>query len=392
MAPKKSQAKGAPTRTSITPKKLNVKSKASPTSVQLPIKSKMGRASSGALHQSRTMSTSLLQEFVKMDQSVNFASTPRLYHVDDMTAHALQEQAQQVSGKLVEEQHIVDAVRSRFEKARAELDHAAARFEEAKECFKKVSSELDKAKACYDRSFSVLAPNIKLAKLRHELAEQRESSVSPTVGSVQLQSASNFEYKKGNQSGPNQHGLHVSFRQLNTSAGSKDWKWLIELADAAKLKEMQLHGFPYNVEAEIGPSTGPSHVETLSHSEAFLEKVDRLQAEAFAYLESSICFKHGESTEPEVLIPRRQKFGAYIELEKESCDGPFKHAKAWLQERQNAKRNVAACFVRRNETHFKKRGDSPVEFELRGLGVLFLRDEGDASEMVCLQVKRDYFV
>lgn len=388
MAPKRSLPKAAPKRLSTTPNKQVVKVKKEDVKVKkesqasssqscskpqrkiaTPITS-LERQSAG-LQKTAATTTPFLQDFVKMDRSVNFSGSSTQPHADG-TAKCLQEQAAQVDRELLHHQLVVAASKARVEEAKAELVAAAKSHQVAQERAEK------------------LAADLKLAKLKYEVVEQREMRRDAVMKRAPSQ-ATNFEYQtKGGlteNGASTQHSLHVSFRQLDKARGSKDWR-----VDPEELKALEVHHFPSDAEAEIGPATGASHAESLLSPTAILEKIDLLQEEACAYIESSISFKPDAGSRPEMLLARRQQFRAYIELEIGSCIGPFTRIRAWLQERQRLEQNVSALFVRRNETRQTQpaHSDLPYSFVLNGSGCLYLCGDDCCGEMVSLQVKRDY--
>jgi hypothetical protein len=296
----------------------------------------------------------------------------------------LHEQAEKIKRDLAGHQIVLNAAKSRFAQAKVELDGAQAHA-------------------------SKLNDDLRDVTRRREQAEQRELRRAAALRRAQSKAANNFEYqRKGGSTktvGSSEHSLHVAFLHIDKAPGSKAGKALADLANAEKLKALQVHKFPYLAEAEIGPTSGPSYVETLFSTAAILREIERLQDEAFAYVERSISSKDSGSIEPEVLAARQGKFGAYIELEKDNCHGPFAHVRAWLQERQKLQRNVAAIVVRRNEMHLHRQAEdgrsqhaisandeyeAPYAFALNGLGAICLHDEDAKGELVSLQVKRNY--
>jgi len=381
MAPKKTVAKAVPKKHGVT--KQAVKTKV-PPSLTRPIPTPLRKTSNVG------PSTDLLQDFVKVDQSVCLARVLSLRDTDAMPAQGLQEQAEKIHRELADHRKLMAAVSSRFEEANADFEAIKSRFEAAKVDFEGTKLRFKDAKQQLGTLVAKRTADLDLIKTRRELIEQREFTHSAAFKRAQLQTASNFEYqtkaKSPSKAGSAQHNLHVSFRHLDKSPGSKDWKALLDVADAEKLRRLQIHEFPHDAEAEIGSSTGLSHVEPLLTTRSILEKIEHLQEEAFAYIESSISFEQDSSSD--ILLARRHKFRAYIEWEKDSCYGPFKRLRCWLQERQKLEGNVAALFVRRNETlHERPTCDT---FSYNGFGALYLRDDGPQGEMVSLQVKRDY--
>lgn len=332
----------------------------------------------------KSMAAQLLQNFVKIDGSFDFVRTPALRD-DATTARSLREQSEKVTCDIADHQQVLDAARSRFEAAKADLEAAQA-----------VAAKLAEESCTVTRE--------------HEQIEEREFKRSAALRRAQSQTSKNFEYHSQGEASDagasSHHSLHAAFRHFDKSVGSKDWKALADLADPEKLRATQAHRFPCNAEAEIGPAGGPSLVEPLLSASAILEKIDCLQEESSAYIESSISFKHCSTAEDAALIiARRRQFRAYIELEKDNCYGPFGHIRRWLQDRQKSTRNVAALFVRREETHHTKPGvntqseilvgsgegyNVPYSFRLHGIGALYLHDEDAQGEMVSLQVKREY--
>jgi hypothetical protein len=309
---------------------------------------------------------------MKIDTSVNLALAASQREYDGTENERLIEQARSTRVRLADQQRTVDAAAVKLEEAKAALAAAEA-------AVAKTTSEL-----------AVLKPGLAVMTLRHELAKERDRRRSMALKHTSAQTTHNFEYRR---KGSTRHCLHVSFRQLNRSPGSKDWKALPDLAEQEKLAALEHHKFPFTVEAEIGPSTGPSFAESQLTAGVILEKLEQLQDEAFSYIECSVSFKHDGDNDPDVLVARRHQFRAYIDLEKDNCEGPFKCLRAWLKDRQKLARKIAALFVCRNETQL---GTLPCgrtsgcSFLLNGLGVLYLCDDDPNGEMVCLQVKREY--
>jgi hypothetical protein len=383
MAPKKSISKVA------TPMKGVVKSKACPSART---KSKLQLDASKSedrdlLKKSLPLKMSLLQEFVQIDRSADLTcwKSPR----SGATAQHLHDQAGRLSQDLADHQHRFDAAKVRFEAARVQLARAQTELNEAE-------AELSRTQSTFQTIATPLRADLKFAKLRCAFADHGAARQSAVLKPSAVQSASNFEYRSKGRSaesaGSGQHSLHVSFRQLDKSPGSKDWKALTDLADPEKLKSLQMHRFPYDAEAEIGPSSGPSCVESLHSSASIIEKLEHLQDEAFSYVERSICFKADGGNEPEQLRERWHQFRAYIDLEKDSCDGPFNRMRHWLRCCQKRERKIAALFVRRNETqHGTPPGsDGHARFQIDAVGVLYVCDDASDGEMFCLQVKRYY--